>query len=195
MDGYTLREVVTDDQAGSLADELERHYAEITDKASDGEAGIIRESHRAKIDALIRHETEGSELSVRDRHYARGSYPELVAVLNHMRAVEYRRYRDFMRFCVAGLEIQSRRVQQRVDRLIILVALRMPKPIRVPADARRDEQDQVRQRMIGETSKGEKHANIRRLYHEEGWKQARIARHYNLSQQAVSKIVGEDEAA
>jgi hypothetical protein len=188
VDAYTGRERVAGDES------LSAHYEHLN--RDPGTRGDLRaeerernESELARMQAAI----EGTDdaytaaCSAKDRQYERGSYAELERVWLGMREREYRRYRDFGRFCVHGLEIQSPRMQGRVNRLVLLVALRMDKPI-LPAHVP-VLKEPTRQRRSDLTATGERNAEIRRLHGEEGWKQARLAREFGLSQSAVSKIV------
>jgi hypothetical protein len=200
IDGYTRREVEAEDPDAPL--DLQRHFNEIKEKGPEGLAGTIRDQHRHKVDALIS-AGEAAELdseddaftgacSAKERQWQRGSYAELERVWFAMREREPRRFRDFGRFLVYGLEIRTARMEGRVERLVVLVAHRMAKPI-LPAHV--PGMKTVRERRPELTATGERNAEIRRLYGEEGWKQSRLAWEFGISQPAVSKIVGKERAA
>jgi hypothetical protein len=193
VDAYTGRERVAGDES------LAAHYEHLN--RDPGTKGDLRAEERERNDQELARMVAAQEgeddaftgaISAKERQFERGSYAELERVLAAMREREWRRYRDFHRFLVYGLEIRSPRLEARVERLVFLVALRMTKPI-LPAHVP-GVKETTRRRHPEQTSKGERNTEIRRLY-DEGWKQARLAREFGLSQSAVSKIVAREEAA
>lgn len=138
-------------------------------------------------------------------HYRRGSYRQFLRALRTVEQVSERRARSLVRLVVNGEENLIRVepwTRSWLDQTVDWVAMLMPRPIELPADAHRDLEAWKYTLQHGKSpqhraAREERNVEIVRLVVEHGWSLRRAGRVYGVSHETVRKILAEagDQAA
>lgn len=132
-----------------------------------------------------------------ERKTKHGSYGELVLALERLRDTEEHRYRAVWRVVVLdeASGVLPPRLQGFLNESMVVLTSMMPERIKVPRWLRADEVNDVRKESLwrGKTpahrrQRQERDAEVNRLRFEEGWKVARLARHFALSEMQIKRI-------